>query len=64
MEEVPDFVANLSKTVQEEKIEIANSSATVSAIVDILTTIAATIANVSTADVSESVMQVGKPSPL
>lgn len=64
MEEVPVFVANLNETVQENKAEIANSSATISAIVDILTTIATTIANVSTANVSESVMKVSKHSPL
>ncbi|XP_076611658.1 uncharacterized protein LOC143335878 isoform X13 [Chaetodon auriga] len=52
VEEVPQFTANLSKTVQENRTEIANSSATISAIVEILNT----IANVSTA-VGESVMQ-------
>ncbi|XP_041814179.1 uncharacterized threonine-rich GPI-anchored glycoprotein PJ4664.02-like isoform X3 [Chelmon rostratus] len=52
VEEVPQFAANLSKTVQENKTEIANSSATISAIVEILNT----IANVTTA-VGESVMQ-------
>ncbi|XP_044025366.1 adhesion G protein-coupled receptor F5-like isoform X6 [Siniperca chuatsi] len=52
VQEVPEFVANLSKTVQEDQTEIANSSATISAIVNILNTIAI----VSTV-VSESVMQ-------
>ncbi|XP_042246628.1 uncharacterized protein LOC121882433 isoform X1 [Thunnus maccoyii] len=50
--QVPNFVANLSKAVQEDKTEIANSSATISAIVDILNT----IANVSAA-VNESIME-------
>lgn len=54
VEEVPQFAANLSKTVQENKTEIANSSATISAIVDILNA----IANVSTV-IGESVMEVG-----
>ncbi|XP_047184732.1 uncharacterized protein LOC118290626 isoform X4 [Scophthalmus maximus] len=52
VEEVPQFVLNLSTVVQQEKTEIANSSATISAIVDILNT----IANVSTA-VNKTVMQ-------
>ncbi|XP_059212958.1 uncharacterized protein LOC131991519 [Centropristis striata] len=52
-EEVPAFVANLSETVKEEKSKIANSSATISAIVDILNN----IANVSSAGVSEAVIQ-------
>ncbi|XP_067427681.1 adhesion G protein-coupled receptor F5-like isoform X2 [Thunnus thynnus] len=52
VEQVPNFVANLSKAVQEDKTEIANSSATISAIVDILST----IANVD-ADVNESIME-------
>uniref|UniRef100_A0A8D3CAY6 G-protein coupled receptor 116 n=1 Tax=Scophthalmus maximus TaxID=52904 RepID=A0A8D3CAY6_SCOMX len=51
-QEVPQFVLNLSTVVQQEKTEIANSSATISAIVDILNT----IANVSTA-VNKTVMQ-------
>ncbi|KAM9339668.1 adhesion G-protein coupled receptor F1-like [Symphorus nematophorus] len=46
------FVANLSQTVQTNKTEIANSSATVSAIVDILNN----IANITT-DVDQSVME-------
>uniref|UniRef100_UPI0037E7FD21 adhesion G protein-coupled receptor F5-like n=1 Tax=Semicossyphus pulcher TaxID=241346 RepID=UPI0037E7FD21 len=52
VDEVPQFVANLSNTVKEEKTQIVNSSATISAIVEILNT----IANVTT-DVTESVME-------
>ncbi|CAB1437459.1 unnamed protein product, partial [Pleuronectes platessa] len=51
-EGVPDFVGNLSKAVQKERQEIENSTATISAIVDILNT----VANVSTA-VDETSMQ-------
>ncbi|XP_070706014.1 adhesion G protein-coupled receptor F5-like [Pempheris klunzingeri] len=51
-ENVPQFSANLSTTVMEDKTEITNSSATISAIVEILNT----IANVST-DITEPVMQ-------
>ena len=62
MEEVPDFVANLSSSVQEDKAEIASSSATISAIVDILQNIANAS---STNEVTEAVMQVGyPPSPI
>ncbi|XP_061609052.1 uncharacterized protein LOC133467910 isoform X1 [Phyllopteryx taeniolatus] len=39
-EEVPQFAAELNDVVQNEKQEITNSSATISAIVDILNTIA------------------------
>lgn len=53
VEEVPQFAANLSATVQEDETEIANSSSTISAIVDILNN----IANVSTV-VTENVMKV------
>ncbi|XP_053300843.1 adhesion G protein-coupled receptor F5 isoform X1 [Pleuronectes platessa] len=51
-EGVPDFVGNLSKAVQKERQDIENSTATISAIVDILNT----VANVSTA-VDETSMQ-------
>lgn len=54
MDEVPQFVAELNTTTQNEKTEIANSSSTISAIVDILNNIAV----VSTA-VNESVIEVG-----
>ncbi|XP_054617570.1 uncharacterized protein LOC129172146 isoform X3 [Dunckerocampus dactyliophorus] len=50
-EDVPQFAANLSEVVQGEKEDIVNSSATISAIVDILST----IANVSS-EVNETVM--------
>ncbi|XP_022621871.1 adhesion G protein-coupled receptor F5-like [Seriola dumerili] len=50
-EEVPQFVANLNKTVQQQQTKIANSSATISAVVDILNT----VATVSTT-VNETVM--------
>ncbi|XP_061667563.1 adhesion G protein-coupled receptor F5-like isoform X2 [Syngnathoides biaculeatus] len=40
VEEVPQFAAELNDLVQKEKEEITNSSATISAIVDILNTIA------------------------
>lgn len=40
VEEVPQFVANLSQTVQQNQTEILKSPATLSAIVDILNTIA------------------------
>uniref|UniRef100_A0A3B4YAI3 Uncharacterized protein n=1 Tax=Seriola lalandi dorsalis TaxID=1841481 RepID=A0A3B4YAI3_SERLL len=50
-DEVPQFVANLNETVQQQRTEIANSSATISAVVDILNT----VATVSTA-VNETVM--------
>lgn len=53
MEEVPEFAANLSKAAQKDKTEIANSSATVSAVVDILDTIA-TVSTVT----DQSVMEV------
>ncbi|XP_067338974.1 adhesion G protein-coupled receptor F5-like [Channa argus] len=52
VEEIPVFVVNLDRTVQQDKAEITNSSKTVSAVVDILSN----IANVST-DVNETVMQ-------
>lgn len=56
VDELPEFVANLNKTVQEESKEIINSSATISAVVDIL----GTIATVSIgSEVSKSVMEVG-----
>ncbi|XP_062267411.1 adhesion G protein-coupled receptor F5-like isoform X1 [Platichthys flesus] len=51
-EGVPDFVGRISKAVQKEKQNIEKSTATISAIVDILNT----VANVSTA-VDETVMQ-------
>ncbi|XP_019751776.1 adhesion G protein-coupled receptor F5-like isoform X3 [Hippocampus comes] len=51
-EEAPQLAANLSEVVQGQKQEIANSSATVSAIVGILSV----IANVST-QVNETVME-------
>ncbi|XP_030260214.1 adhesion G protein-coupled receptor F5-like [Sparus aurata] len=54
VDELPEFVANLNKTVQEESKEIINSSATISAVVDIL----GTIATVSIgSEVSKSVME-------
>ncbi|KAM9840420.1 uncharacterized protein ACBR49_015813 isoform 3-T3 [Aulostomus maculatus] len=40
LEQVPEFVANLSKAVKREEDAIADSSATISAIVDIISTIA------------------------
>ncbi|XP_051264208.1 uncharacterized protein LOC127367939 isoform X50 [Dicentrarchus labrax] len=55
-EQVPEFVGNLSRTVLEEKTEVSESSATISAIVGILNT----IANVSTTvdkPVMEDVLQ-------
>lgn len=52
-ENIPQFSANLSAAVEEDKTEITNSSATISTIVDILDN----IANV-TATVTENVMQV------
>ncbi|XP_031155849.2 adhesion G-protein coupled receptor F1 [Sander lucioperca] len=52
-EEVPDFVGNLSSTVTKERDKIATSSATISAIVDILNN----IASVSTGDVTATVME-------
>lgn len=56
VDELPEFVANLNKTVQEESKEIVNSSATISAVVDIL----GTIATVSIgSEVSKSVIEVG-----
>lgn len=56
VDELQEFVANLNKTVQEESKEIINSSATISAVVDIL----GTIATVSIgSEVSKSVMEVG-----
>nr|XP_057946428.1 uncharacterized protein LOC131140210 isoform X2 [Doryrhamphus excisus] len=51
-EDVPQFAANLSEVVQEEKEDIVNSSATISAIVDILST----IANISN-EVNKAVME-------
>ncbi len=54
VEEIPEFSANLSTSVQDEQDDIVNSSATISAIVDILNN----IANISTT-VTENVMQVG-----
>lgn len=53
-EEVPLFVAELNTTTQNDKTDIANSSSTISAIVDIINNVAI----VSTA-VTESVIQVG-----
>lgn len=50
---VTNFTAELSVAVAQEKEEVANSSVTISAIVDILTN----IANIST-DVDETVMEV------
>ncbi|KAM7367587.1 hypothetical protein PAMP_013873 [Pampus punctatissimus] len=52
VEEVPQFVMNLSTTVQGEKTEITQSSATISAVVNILNTVAQT-----TTAVVQSVMQ-------
>ncbi|XP_077598857.1 adhesion G protein-coupled receptor F5-like [Stigmatopora nigra] len=51
-EEVPEFAANLSKVTQDEKQNIVDSSATISAIVGLLNA----IANVST-DVTQTVME-------
>ncbi|XP_053300846.1 adhesion G-protein coupled receptor F1 [Pleuronectes platessa] len=51
-EGVPEFVGNLSKAVQKERQDTENSTATISAIVDILNT----VASVSTA-VDETSMQ-------
>lgn len=51
---MPQFVAELKITAQNEKSEIANSSSTIAAIVEILNN----IAEISTA-VNESVVQVG-----
>ncbi|XP_049914783.1 mucin-17-like isoform X5 [Epinephelus moara] len=53
VEEVPVFVVNLSATVREEKTEVANSSATISAIVDIIQN----IATVSTEEVTRPVIE-------
>ncbi|XP_060947074.1 adhesion G-protein coupled receptor F1-like [Limanda limanda] len=52
VEGVTTFVGNLSKAVQKERQDIENSTATISAIVDILNT----VANVSTT-VDETIMQ-------
>lgn len=52
-QEVPTFVENLYKAVQNDQTEIVKSSATVATIVDILNT----IANVPT-PVNATVMQV------
>lgn len=52
VENVPEFAENLQQTVQENKTEIANSSATISAIVNILNN----IANISVV-IEEPVMQ-------
>ncbi|KAM8726509.1 adhesion G-protein coupled receptor F1-like [Acanthopagrus schlegelii] len=54
VEELPEFVANLNKTVQEESKEIVNSSATISAVVDILGTIATVSID---SEVSKSIME-------
>lgn len=51
---MPQFVAELKNTAQKEKSEIANSSSTIAAIVQILNN----VAEISTA-VNESVAQVG-----
>lgn len=51
--EVPQFVEDLNTAVQSEQTEIADSSATISAIVDIINS----VANVSTT-VDEVVMTV------
>lgn len=53
-DEVPVFVAELDTTTQNEKTDIANSSSTISAIVDIINNVAV----VSTA-ITESVIKVG-----
>lgn len=53
MQEIPEFVRDLSQVVQQDKTTIANLSATLSAVVDILKV----IANVSTA-VNVTTMQV------
>ncbi|XP_028461681.1 adhesion G protein-coupled receptor F4-like [Perca flavescens] len=55
--QVPDFVANLSSTVQNVKDKIATSSATISAIVDILNNIANVSIGVVTARVMENVLE-------
>ncbi|XP_060947076.1 adhesion G-protein coupled receptor F1-like [Limanda limanda] len=47
VEGVPEFVGNLSKTVQKERQDIENSTATISAIVDILNTVAEVSTNVT-----------------
>ncbi|MED6249208.1 hypothetical protein ATANTOWER_010932, partial [Ataeniobius toweri] len=51
-EEIQTFTTNLSKAVKEEEQEITKSSATISAIVNILHIIASV-----SVDVSEGVMQ-------
>ena len=56
VDELPEFVANLNKTVQEESKDIVNSSATISAVVDILGTIATVSID---SEVSKSIMEVG-----
>nr|XP_061806807.1 adhesion G protein-coupled receptor F5-like [Nerophis lumbriciformis] len=55
-EEIPEFAANLSKVTEDEKQEIVNSSATISAIVGILSTIAAVSTEVEKG-VMEDVLQ-------
>lgn len=57
VQEVPTFVVNLNQAVVQDKKEVAYLSATVSAVVNILNT----VANVSTT-VNETVMQVRKES--
>ncbi|XP_029985105.1 uncharacterized threonine-rich GPI-anchored glycoprotein PJ4664.02-like isoform X3 [Sphaeramia orbicularis] len=53
---VPDFVGNLSETVETEKTEVTESSETISAIVDIIETVAG-VTNVVTEPVMQSVLE-------
>nr|XP_061781067.1 adhesion G protein-coupled receptor F5 [Nerophis lumbriciformis] len=55
-EDVPQFAANLSQVVQEEKEDISNSSATISAIVGLLSTVAHLSQEVNQ-DVMENVLE-------
>lgn len=50
---MPAFVAELNTTTQNDKTDIANSSSTISAIVEIINNVA-----VVSTDVTESVIQV------
>lgn len=54
-EQVPAFVAELDTTTQNDKTDIANSSSTISAIVEIINNVAI----VSTAITEPTVIQVG-----
>lgn len=60
IEAVPDFVGNLSAVANAEKTDIADSTATIVAIVNILDTIADVTAN---GDVSGPVMEVSEKFP-